>query len=478
MAVAPEASTSAKSHGFKYDAFLSFRGEDIRTTFTAHLFQALKAADLEQFMDDDGIKRGNTITSELEEAIQNSRVPIIIFSEHYASSSWCLNELLYIFDHYRSKSKTHGILPLFYHLNKQQLDEHMSLMEAQFADHFGAIDDQLAEMKESISDLPNLKNSIDQMKGELPEVRHSLAELQSMIHQLIEGRGMGMEGRKKGEEEGSTSKQSRQGKGFEDSHKDYFQQTNVHFEAQAEYWFGAYIKARGRVLWPVFVRDITARFAKLFKESVIGEFHKLRQVGTVEQYYNEFETLRSIMVNEGCKFDDSYFTHSFISGLKDEIRLEVDKFEVYDVLLSYESTDIHENFIELLDGDLSSSKFRTSKAENNWMDREEDGTSELDAAISRSMSSIIVFSRNYAYSPRCLDQLLKIFEYISETKRLVIIPVFYQVSKDQIRMQAERLAALLPGMYKKQFKREKIVEAIEEKADRRPRKLPPSNHPL
>ncbi|KAK3004655.1 hypothetical protein RJ639_019409 [Escallonia herrerae] len=123
----------------------------------------------------------------------------------------------------------------------------------------------------------------------------------------------------------------------------------------------------------------------------------------------------------------------------------------------------------------------------------------MDGAISRSRSSIIVFSRNYVYSPRCLDQLLKMFAYSSETKRLVIVPVFYQVSKDQIRMQAERLAALLPGMYKKQFEREKvegsnkrscatasssssssllrhlkqIVEAIEEKADRSPRKSPP-----
>ncbi|KAK3002058.1 hypothetical protein RJ639_021348, partial [Escallonia herrerae] len=128
----------------------------------------------------------------------------------------------------------------------------------------------------------------------------------------------------------------------------------------------------------------------------------------------------------------------------------------YDVLLSYESTDNRKNFIELLDGELRSSKFIPFKTEDNGMDREEDGGSELDAAISRSRSSIIVFSRNYAYSPRCLDQLLKIFEYSSETKRLVIIPVFYQVSKDQVRMQAERLGASLSGMYNKQFKRENV----------------------
>ncbi|KAK2974775.1 hypothetical protein RJ640_000438 [Escallonia rubra] len=106
---------------------------------------------------------------------------------------------------------------------------------------------------------------------------------------------------------------------------------SVHFKGQAEHWFGTYTKAKGKVAWTEFVRDLNSRFAQLFKESIIGEFHKLRQLGSVEQYYNEFETLRSVLVNEGCKFEEVYFVQSFISGLKDEIRLEVEKFEVYNL---------------------------------------------------------------------------------------------------------------------------------------------------
>ncbi|KAK2977912.1 hypothetical protein RJ640_000916, partial [Escallonia rubra] len=312
MAAAPEASASAKSSGFKHDAFLSFSGEDTRTTFTTDLFRALKAADLKPFMDDDGIKRGNTITSELEEAIQNSRVSIIIFSENFASSSWCLDELLYIFDQYRSKTKNHGILPLFYHVD------------------------------------PSIMWLIDE----------------------------------------ADEKRENPFKKALDEHEKRFGKEKV------DQWRGALRD---------FIDDIVKTTGKEF----------------------------GIFVKEASEFK-------------------------YDVLLSYESTDNHENFIELLDGELRSSKFIPFKTEDNGMDREEDGTSELDAAISRSRSSIIVFSRNYAYSPRCLDQLLKIFEYSSETKRLVIIPVFYQVSKDQVRMQAERLDASLPGIYNKQFKRENV----------------------
>ncbi|KAK2992554.1 hypothetical protein RJ640_010436 [Escallonia rubra] len=193
--------------------------------------------------------------------------------------------------------------------NRQQLDEHVSLMEAQFSDHFGAIDDQLAELKETISDIPELKSSIDQLRDEMPSMKQTLRE----------------------DSYGWVRKAERY---FEFNPMDANLKVNfasVHFEGQAEYWFSTYIKPRGKVYWQNFVRDLHARFAKLFKESELGEFHKLRQVGTVEQYYNKFETLRSILVNEGGRFDELYFTQSFVSGLRDEIRLEIENFDLYDL---------------------------------------------------------------------------------------------------------------------------------------------------
>ncbi|KAK2974937.1 hypothetical protein RJ640_009219 [Escallonia rubra] len=224
---------------------------------------------------------------------------------------------------------------------QQQLDEHVSLMEAQFANHFGAIDDQLMGLKETVSEISDLRTSVDQLKDELPVVRQSLNELQQMMHQLIQF--------KEGKGSGSASRHSKTNKGFcgEDSYgwvrkaEKYFDFNpvdeqykvsfaSVHFDGQAEFWYGTYIKARGKVSWPNFARDLHARFSSLFRESVIGEFHKLRQTTTVEQYYNDFETLRSILVSEGSKFEEDYFIQSFISGLKDEIRLEVEKFDVED----------------------------------------------------------------------------------------------------------------------------------------------------
>ncbi|KAK2991121.1 hypothetical protein RJ640_025871 [Escallonia rubra] len=209
---------------------------------------------------------------------------------------------------------------------QSQLDEHVSLMEAQFADHFGNIDKQLFVPKETVSKIPDLKTAVDQMKMELPGVRHSLAELHQMLQHLINSN----------EGESANNRKTRESKEPESSHKEKAERffefnpveernkvnfASIHFEGQAEHWFGAYIKTKERVLWPEFVKDVHSRFAKLFKESVVGEFHKLMQQTSVEAYYNDFETIRSMMVGEGCKLEEEYFTQSFISGLKEEIRL-------------------------------------------------------------------------------------------------------------------------------------------------------------
>ncbi|KAM7466182.1 hypothetical protein LguiB_013744 [Lonicera macranthoides] len=79
---------------WNYDVFLSFRGEDTRRNFTDHLYDALTRAGIHTFRDDDQLPRGKHIPFQLMKAIEESRISIIIFSKNYASSRWCLNELV------------------------------------------------------------------------------------------------------------------------------------------------------------------------------------------------------------------------------------------------------------------------------------------------------------------------------------------------------------------------------------------------
>ncbi|GKE38413.1 Toll/interleukin-1 receptor domain-containing protein, partial [Tanacetum coccineum] len=83
---------------FKYDVFLSFRGEDLRKNFVDHLYHALEDRGIRTYKDDVTLKIGNEISSALLQAIEESKIYIIVFSKSYASSGWCLNELVKIME--------------------------------------------------------------------------------------------------------------------------------------------------------------------------------------------------------------------------------------------------------------------------------------------------------------------------------------------------------------------------------------------
>ncbi|KAM7530070.1 hypothetical protein LguiB_033480 [Lonicera macranthoides] len=101
-----------------YDVFLSFRGKDTRKNFTDHLYLALVQAGLHTFRDDDEIERGEHIESELQKAIEQSRISIIVFSKTYADSIWCLDELVKIL-HCKKTCQQH-VVPVFYDVDPSQ----------------------------------------------------------------------------------------------------------------------------------------------------------------------------------------------------------------------------------------------------------------------------------------------------------------------------------------------------------------------
>ncbi|XP_058766664.1 TMV resistance protein N-like [Vicia villosa] len=106
------------SSTYKHDVYLSFRGEDTRFSFTSHLTAALNQRGIRTFADDGVLLKGDGPSRSLLKAIQESRISIVIFSNNYAFSSWCLEELTAILDCYEEK-KNNGsvVLPVFYEMD-------------------------------------------------------------------------------------------------------------------------------------------------------------------------------------------------------------------------------------------------------------------------------------------------------------------------------------------------------------------------
>ena len=105
-------SSSSFSYGFTYHVFLSFRGCDTRYGFTGNLYRALRDKGIRTFIDDRELQGGDEITPSLFKAIKESRIFIPILSINYASSSFCLNELVHIIHCFKEYGRL--VLPIFY----------------------------------------------------------------------------------------------------------------------------------------------------------------------------------------------------------------------------------------------------------------------------------------------------------------------------------------------------------------------------
>ena len=61
-----------------------------------HLYATLKQKGIVIFKDEEKLKREKSISLELFNGIEESRFAIVILSRNYASSTWCLDELVVI----------------------------------------------------------------------------------------------------------------------------------------------------------------------------------------------------------------------------------------------------------------------------------------------------------------------------------------------------------------------------------------------
>ncbi|KAM2101059.1 hypothetical protein TB1_027522 [Malus domestica] len=123
---------SSSSSAPDWDVFLNFRGEDTRSTFICHLYKALVQNSIKTFIDVEKLRKGNDLSQLLTE-ISDSRLSVVVFSQNYASSTWCLKELVQILQCMDQKKQI--VLPIFYRVEPSQVRKIEGSFEEAFSEH-------------------------------------------------------------------------------------------------------------------------------------------------------------------------------------------------------------------------------------------------------------------------------------------------------------------------------------------------------
>ncbi|KAK1415967.1 hypothetical protein QVD17_31755 [Tagetes erecta] len=143
-------SSSSSFQSWKYDVFVSFRGEDTRKTFVDFLYSTLVQRGIYTYKDDETLPRGETIGPSLFKAIEESHIAIIVFSENYADSSWCLDELAHIMKCRDERGQI--VMPIFYHVNPSDVRN----QNWKFAKHYWKNMSKVKSWKKALVDAANI----------------------------------------------------------------------------------------------------------------------------------------------------------------------------------------------------------------------------------------------------------------------------------------------------------------------------------
>ncbi|KAK4259250.1 hypothetical protein QN277_005598 [Acacia crassicarpa] len=132
----------------KYDVFLSFRGEDTRDAFSSYLYEALCNANIHTFMDHK-LHKGQHIAPVLLKTIEESEISLIIFSKDYASSTWCMDELVHIM---KCRDKYGRIvIPVFYNVDPSNIRK----QDGSFGDGFAKLKFRFKHNLEKVQEWKN-----------------------------------------------------------------------------------------------------------------------------------------------------------------------------------------------------------------------------------------------------------------------------------------------------------------------------------
>nr|XP_017234829.1 PREDICTED: toll/interleukin-1 receptor-like protein [Daucus carota subsp. sativus] len=146
---------ASTSHRARWDVFISFRGSDTRHSFTDHLYGALQSNGVRTFMDDPELRSGEVIADALLQAIEESKTYIVVLSKNYASSRWCLDELVAILSCYKRMNRC--VIPVFYKIDPSVVRHQTGRFKEAFERHENRVDmDRLGKWRSTLTTVADL----------------------------------------------------------------------------------------------------------------------------------------------------------------------------------------------------------------------------------------------------------------------------------------------------------------------------------
>ncbi|XP_019461645.1 PREDICTED: TMV resistance protein N-like [Lupinus angustifolius] len=165
-------SSSSSTSQQKHEVFLSFRGEDTRYTFTDHLHATLTRLQIKTYIDYN-LQRGDEISSSLLRAIEDAKLSVVVFSQNYGNSKWCLDELVKILECKRSNGQI--VLPIFYGIDPSHVRNQSGSYAEAFVEHekrFKGNINKVQKWREALREAANFSGwdcSVNRMESELVE---------------------------------------------------------------------------------------------------------------------------------------------------------------------------------------------------------------------------------------------------------------------------------------------------------------------
>ncbi|KAF3449346.1 hypothetical protein FNV43_RR10074 [Rhamnella rubrinervis] len=128
-------------------------------------------------MDDHKLERGDKISSTLVKAIDDSMIAVVIFSENYAGSTWCLDELVHILDCKERNGQT--VLPIFYGIDPSTVRKQeggYGVAFAQFEERFKARMEKVGQWRAALTEAANLSGFDSREFRTEPELVRKIVE--------------------------------------------------------------------------------------------------------------------------------------------------------------------------------------------------------------------------------------------------------------------------------------------------------------